>query len=151
MTPQKIAKGSTLLATLNSDNFPFGMADDLKKELYHLLQTALAHKPKKTMIKVITPGHRYELSGFEKEENIQTIQFIQKEPTEDGTTMKTVSDGTTNEDLIEVLINRLSYLQEKFGCKENACAITHLQEAQMWLWKRTATRMARGVEGMHVK
>jgi hypothetical protein len=34
-----------------------------------------------------------------------------------------------------------------YACKENACALTHLEEALMWLQKRTRDRMARGVEG----
>lgn len=37
----------------------------------------------------------------------------------------------------------------KYACRENACALTHLEEAMMWLQKRTRDRMARGVEGTH--
>lgn len=35
----------------------------------------------------------------------------------------------------------------KFKCRDNAIAITHLEEALMRLQKRTRDRMARGVEG----
>ena len=61
--------------------------------------------------------------------------------------LKTVSDGTTNEDLLEVLINRMNYLQEKFPCRENALVITKLEESLMWLNKRTQDRIKRNVEG----
>jgi len=35
----------------------------------------------------------------------------------------------------------------KYSCRENAMAITKLDEALLWLGKRTADREARGVEG----
>ncbi len=100
-------------------------------------------------MKVLVEGHRYELSNFEdKEVAGQNLQFIHKEPKEEGSTeLKTVSDGTTNEEVLEVLIDRMKYLQAKFPCKENACCITHLEEGLMWLEKRTRDRVKRNVEG----
>ncbi len=41
MDAKEITKGSTLLATLNDENFPFGMAEDLKKELHQMINKAL--------------------------------------------------------------------------------------------------------------
>lgn len=104
-------------------------------------------------MKNIVAGHLYELSNFEnKETQGQTLQFIHKIPKELGSTeLLTVADGTTNEEVLEVLIDRLQYLQDKFPCKENACAITHLQEAQNWLERRTRDRLKRGVEGKQIK
>lgn len=103
-------------------------------------------------MKVLTEGHRYEVSNFEnKEEQGQIIQFIEKKPIAEGSTeLKTVSDGTTNEELIAVLIDRLGFLQSKFPCKENACAITKLEEGLACLNKRTADRMKRNVEGKNI-
>ncbi len=98
-------------------------------------------------MKVLTEGHKYELSGFENPENTQTIQFIEKKPVGDTTELETVNDGTTNEELLEVLINRMQYLQDKFPCRENAIVITKLEESLMLLNKRTADRKARNVEG----
>lgn len=94
-------------------------------------------------------GHTYELSNFEnKDEQGQTLQFIHKEPiTEGSPELKTIADGTTNEELIEVLIDRLTYLQSKWACRENAIVITKLEESLMWLNKRTADRQKRNVEG----
>lgn len=101
-------------------------------------------------MKVLVEGHRYEAKNFEK--SSQEIQFIHKVPVSEGSTeLKTVADGTTNEELLEILIDRISYLQEKFPCKENACCITHLQEGLMWLEKRTRDRVKRGVEGKREK
>lgn len=57
-------------------------------------------------------------------------------------------NGLTNEALVAVVIDRFRGFQEgPFKCRENAIALTHLEEALMWMQKRTRDRMARGVEG----
>lgn len=61
------------------------------------------------------------------------------------------SNGTTLEEMLRVNIERLSDLNNRFSCRENAIAITKLQEALMWLNARTADRAKRGVEGKHEK
>lgn len=97
---------------------------------------------------VKTAGHTYELANFENMlEHGQTLQFIHKEPLHGSTELVTISDGTTTEEVLEVLIDRLNFLQSKFPCKENACVITKLEESLMWLNKRTADRLKRNVEG----
>lgn len=99
------------------------------------------------------PGHTYEMSNFEnKDQAGQTLQFIHKEPKDaDSTELVTISDGTTNEEVIEVLIDRMNFLQSKFPCKENAIVITNLEESLMWLNKRTSDRLKRNVEGKQLK
>lgn len=57
-------------------------------------------------------------------------------------------NGCQNEDLLAIVIDRLQGFQSgNFSCRENAIALTKCQEALMWLEKRTADRVARGVEG----
>jgi len=57
-------------------------------------------------------------------------------------------NGCHNEDLIAIVIDRLQSLnQGNFACRENSIAITKLEEAMLWLRKRTMDREARGVEG----
>lgn len=104
-------------------------------------------------MKVLIPGYTYELSNFEnKYKEGQILQFIYKRPVEEGSTeLKTIEDGTTNEEILEVLIDRLNFLQEKFPCRENAIVITKLEESLMWLNKRTADRVKRNVEGKQIK
>lgn len=103
-------------------------------------------------MKVIDEGHVYQVDGFEKVENTQTIQFIKKEPISEGSSeLRTVHDGTTNEELLKVLIHRMKHLQSKFPCRENAIVTTKLEESLMWLNKRTSDRKSRGVEGKHLK
>lgn len=97
-------------------------------------------------MKILTKGHKYELANVENPACSQTLQFIEKKQGFDGT-LQTVNDGTTNEEVISVLIDRLQELQNKSPCRENAIVITKLEESLMWLNKRTADRFARGVEG----
>lgn len=59
-------------------------------------------------------------------------------------------NGLTHEVLLEILADRLRAFQKgPFACRENALALTKIEEAQHWLHFRTRTRMARGVEGTH--
>ena len=102
-------------------------------------------------MRVLVEGHKYLLANFENNQNpAQTLQFIHKEPKAPGSTeMMIVSNGTTNEEILEVLIDRMKFLQDKFPCKENAIVITNLEESLMWLNKRTSDRLKRDVEGLH--
>jgi len=104
-------------------------------------------------MQVLDIGHRYELENFEdKDKPGQVLQFIKKTPfTEGSPELLTVNDGTTNVEVIRVLVDRLNSLQAKFPCRENAIATTHLETALLWLEFRTKTRIARGVEGKHLK
>ena len=104
-------------------------------------------------MKVLKEGHLYELANFEnKEAKGQEIQFIEKGNLSDNSiSLVTINDGTTNEEVIEVLIDRLQYLNGKFPCRENSIAITKLEEALMWLNKRTEDRLKRNVEGTNQK
>ena len=61
-------------------------------------------------------------------------------------------NGCFQEDLIAVVIDRLQSFQKgDFACRENEIALTKLEEALMWLNKRTSDREARGVEGTSEK
>lgn len=61
-------------------------------------------------------------------------------------------NGISNEALLAIVEDRLLGFQSgQFACRENAVALTKLQEAMMWLQKRTRDRMARGVEGTNQK
>lgn len=59
-------------------------------------------------------------------------------------------NGITHEALLAVLVDRLEHFQKgPYACRENAIALTKIQEAQHWLHHRTQQRMGRGVEGTH--
>ena len=59
-------------------------------------------------------------------------------------------NGVTHEALLAIVADRLrSFQAGPYACKENACALTHIEEALHWLHWRTIKRMQRGVEGTH--
>jgi len=74
-------------------------------------------------------------------------------------------NGISHESLLAIVIDRLRGFQGMapvhtdpmpgvpaqrrgpFGCRENALALTNLEQALLWLQKRSKDRLARGVEG----
>ena len=61
-------------------------------------------------------------------------------------------NGLTHEVLLAIVADRLrSFQAGPFAGRENALALTKIEEAQHWLHHRTLARMARGVEGTHQK
>ena len=71
---------------------------------------------------------------------------------QNGPLLEVGINGFSNEALIAVVIDRMRGFQSgQFACRENALALTKLEEAVMWLHKRTRDRVARGVEGTHLK
>ena len=61
-------------------------------------------------------------------------------------------NGISGEALLAVVIDRLRCFQKgEFACRDNAVALTKLEESLMWLQKRTRDREARGVEGTNQK
>jgi hypothetical protein len=59
-------------------------------------------------------------------------------------------NGMANEDALHMVLARLNAFQgTEFKCKENAMAITKIEEALLWLRARTMGREKRGIEGTH--
>jgi hypothetical protein len=76
------------------------------------------------------------------EKPFQTIKF------QLGPVKEVGVNGTTMDAVITTLIERLEGFQKgPFACRDNAIALTKLEEACMWLRNRTAKRVAQGVEG----
>lgn len=74
--------------------------------------------------------------------SVAEIQF-QKGPVKEAGV-----NGVSDEALFAILIDRLQGFQKgPYSCRENACALTKLEESLMWLHKRTLNREQRGVEG----
>ena len=67
---------------------------------------------------------------------------------QEGPVILNEANGAQIEDVINVLVARLQGFQGgQFPCRENALAITKLEEARLWLHERTRKRMEQGVEG----
>lgn len=113
-------------------------------------------------MKVLKEGHLYELENLENDNKMgQQIQFIEKalitqdtHPSfwvngnipEEGT-LYTVTNGTTNEEVLKMMVNRLQSLYDKVPSQETLAAIQHVQTALEYLEYRTKERVKRGVEG----
>jgi hypothetical protein len=100
-------------------------------------------------------NHRYLVEGFDTKTNPsarypdligQEILFQNGPINEKGV------NGITQEALLAIVADRLrSFQAGPFACRENALALTKIEEAQHWLQQRTIARMRRGVEGTHAK
>lgn len=97
-------------------------------------------------------GHIYEMAVIHagadgkdvvRKDYAQKIEFMKKE---DG---KIVMQGTTNEEVLRMMIARMKYLQDKLPCIENAIVINRLEESLLWLNVRTKKRVEQGVENTH--
>ena len=56
--------------------------------------------------------------------------------------------GVLDTDLLEIVRDRLRTFQAgPFSCRENACALMHIEEALMWLNRRVEDRIERGTLG----
>ena len=94
-------------------------------------------------------NHRYEVSGFNVDgapagSGYVTIDF------QNGPIAEAGVNGITQEVLLAIVADRLrSFQAGPFSCRENALALTKIEEAQHWLQQRTIARMRRGVEGTH--
>lgn len=102
-------------------------------------------------------NHLYHIRGFNSKSN-PSDPFVERygQPSEHTTILfhnGVVSEGVngiTNEALLAIVLDRLEGFQRgPYACRENALAITKLEEAMHWLHHRTGTRIARGVEGTH--
>lgn len=89
--------------------------------------------------------HNFEVRRVEDDKLVCAIHF------QEGPIKECGANGVNNEDLINMVIERLEHFQRsEFACRENAIAITKLEEALLWLRKRTMAREQRGVEGTHI-
>lgn len=99
-------------------------------------------------MQVIYPGHAYQLAHHDGV-HVETLQFVQK--VMDGEHLRVEVAGTTNEEVIAVLIDRMEYLQEQVPCAENEEVLMHLRRSLQILNARTKDRMDRNVEETNQK
>ena len=87
-------------------------------------------------------SHLYQVAGFAGEPVV--IRF------QNGPINEAGVNGLTHEVLLAAVADRLrSFQKGPYSSRYNALALTHIEEAQNWLNRRTLERMARGVEGTH--
>ncbi len=107
-------------------------------------------------VKTTQGGTMSELSKiFHRAKFPCSSQFL-KTPPGDNTLIISLQEGPINENGVNVcqidnaiwaIATILRSFNSRFPCRENSCAITHLDEAMMWLEKRTKDRTERAIEG----
>ena len=91
--------------------------------------------------------HEYEILSVEEEPKdvaalYGTVHF------QNGPVKEAGLNGCHQEDLLVIVIDRLQHFQAGgFACRENALALTKIEEALHWLRHRTNNRDKRGIEG----
>jgi len=101
------------------------------------------------------PGNAHHAYTIENSRNTQVptgeaIDIYGSIKFQNGPIKEAGVNGCHNEDLLAIVIDRLQCFQSgPYKCRENAIAITKLEEAMHWLNHRTAARQARGIEGTH--
>lgn len=101
-------------------------------------------------------NHRYEISNYDASTNKSNWLLDSYTKTtivfQNGTIPENGVNGITQEALLAIVIDRLrSFQAGEFACRENAIALTKLEECLHWLQQRTINRLRRGVEGSHQK
>ncbi len=97
-------------------------------------------------MEVLVPGHEYLLPDFLDVNDAQTLIFF-RGPKENNVRSGTTNSGTTNEEVLKVLIDRMEFLDDILPSIHNFDAIDHLKKALQCLNYRTRDRKRRGVEG----
>lgn len=93
-----------------------------------------------------------DFNGVEKVTRFDAKKYLAHIHFQEGPIKECGVNGVCNEDLIAMVICRLEHFQKsEWACRENAMAITKLEEALLWLRKRTMGRESRGVEGTSEK
>lgn len=102
--------------------------------------------------KAFNAHHEYIVRHYTEEEIGASNEIFAEIKFQKGPVQEYGINGCQNEHLIEIVIDRLQAFQSgDFACRENAIAITKLEEALMWLEKRTSDRTNRKVEGTSLK
>lgn len=91
--------------------------------------------------------HRYKVIKSGTEKILAVIQF-QKGGRNEGESI----EGVSTADLLEICRNQLkSFQTSEFATRENALALTAIEEALLWLNFRAEDRAERNVLGTHEK
>lgn len=97
-------------------------------------------------------NHQYNIVGAPIDENgmgeFQEIIKFQNGARKDPDSIR----GVIDTDLLEIVRDRLLGFQSgEFSSRENACALTHIEEALMWMNRRVEDRIERSVLGTYNK
>jgi hydrogenase maturation factor len=101
-------------------------------------------------------NHLYSVTGFNTDTNASYEPIVPEASVQilfqNGPIGEVGINGVTQEVLLAIVLDRLKSFQAgQYSCRENALAMTKIEEGLHWLQQRTLARMRRGVEGTHQK
>ena len=88
--------------------------------------------------------HKYAIAVFDGDMQVEqcVLNF------QNGGLKEVGANGITDQSLLAIVLDRLrSFNGGQFGCRENSIAITKIEEALLWMEKRSNDRARRNVEG----
>jgi hypothetical protein len=92
--------------------------------------------------------HQYSISTQDEPSTVLAVFSFQCGPRKDPNSLHGVIDS----DLLEIVRHRLQCFQAgEFATRENAIALTHVEEALMWMNRRVEDRIERNVLGTYNK
>lgn len=95
-------------------------------------------------------SHLYQVSDATEVDEGRPHPFYQSILFQKGPIKEHGVNGLTCEVLLAIVADRLRGFQSSpYSCRENALALTKIEESLMWLHSRTRNREQRGVEGTH--
>lgn len=153
-----VSEGDIIIKGVNGEFYP--CKPDIFEKTYEIV------KDKPTSVELVETKHDLLTTKYTKvleEKDFKynaphTFKVVRKDDNEslvdihfqEGPIKECSVNGCANEDLLIMVVRRLEgFQQSEFACRENALALTHIEEALLWLRKRTMGREARGVEGTH--
>ena len=93
-------------------------------------------------------NHNYSISGADEPSTIYSVIQFQN----GARKLPDSIHGVLDTDLLEIVRHRLQAFQKgQFATRENAVALTHIEEALLWMNKRVEDRIERNVLGTNNK
>jgi hypothetical protein len=101
------------------------------------------------------PGSQMDYKWFESEIRPKNFIYVRQDVNSIAFTIQNgpIKEHGVNGCQVDTLIHAaktiLEGLNKNYPCRENSLAVTKLEEAIMWLQRRTDDRIKRGVEGLN--
>lgn len=95
-------------------------------------------------------NHEYQIMGMDDKEDYRVFGRIKFQ--HGARKLEDSTHGIIDSDLLEIVRHRLQCFQQgEFSTRENAIALTHIEEALMWMNRRVEDRIERNVLGTNEK
>lgn len=99
--------------------------------------------------------HKYTISVWQHAQSDAETSVLKEAVTlnfQNGGLREVGPNGITDQALLAIVLDRLrSFNDGQYRCRENSIAVTKIEEALLWMKKRSNDRARRGVEGRRLE